>query len=126
MLDVSKNGIITLSRGDSFSLNVFVNLGTELEPIPYRLKEGDKLYFALMEPHKPFEHALIRKEATVEDYDEETDSVKFSFTSEMTEFLMPGNYYYMVKLRRTELGESGEENESVDTIISKTKFIIID
>ena len=126
MLDVSKNGIITLSRGDSFYLNIFVNLGTELNPIPYRLKEGDKLYFALMQPHQPFENALIRKEATIADMDEQTDLVKFSFTSEMTEFLMPGNYYYMVKLLRANNGESGEENESVDTIISKTKFIIID
>ena len=122
MFDISSNGIVTISRGDSFSINVVINLGTKLEPVLYSLEEGDKVYFALMEPNQPFECALIRKVATKEDESEEY-LINFKFSPEMTEYLMPGNYYYMVKLVRPG-EESGEEE--VDTIISKTKFIIID
>lgn len=125
MFEISNNGIIKINRGDSFSLNVFINLGTCLEPIQYVLQQGDSVYFALMEPNQPFEHALMRREFTVADLDED-DKVIMNFSSEQTEYLLPGTYYYMIKLRRLEkLGESGEENEySVDTIIPKTKFII--
>lgn len=120
MFDISGNGIITLTRGDSFSLDVFVNLGTKLQPIQYVLQPGDKLYFALMEPNQSFEHALIRKEFTNENLDED-DYVVMDFSSEMTEFLMPGQYYYMIKLVRTI-----DDKQIVDTITSKTKFFIVD
>jgi hypothetical protein len=126
MFDISKNGIITISRGDNFTINVFVNIGTQLDPIQYKLEENDKLYFALMEPHQPFEYALIRKVFTKENEDE-CGNINMNFIPEDTEYLMPGNYYYMIKLARNIAGESGEEeNYLVDTIISKTKFVIID
>lgn len=119
MFDISKNGIIRINRGDSFSLNVFVNLGTCLEPIQYRLEAGDKLYFALMEPNQPFEHALMRREFTNENLDED-DNVVMNFSSNQTEYLLPGTYYYMIKLVR----KDSDDNDIVDTIITKTKFII--
>ena len=127
MFDVSNNDIIRINRGDSFSLDIFINLGTSIEPIQYVLQPGDSVYFALMEPNQPFEHALMRREFTNADLDED-DKVIMNFSSEQTEYLLPGTYYYTIKLRRLEsLGESGEENKySVDTIIPKTKFIIIE
>lgn len=64
MLNVSNNGIIVLHRSDTFKTTIFVNLGTKLDPIRYILGDNDSLYFAVMEPHQPFEHALIRKEMT--------------------------------------------------------------
>lgn len=118
MFDISKNGIVTLSRGDCFTLNVEVNIGSIIEPIYYMLEEGDKLYFALMEPNQPFEHALIRKVFTGEDQDS-LGNVIMNFTADDTEFLIPGNYYYMIKLSR-------EDGTFVDTIVSKTKFVILD
>ena len=118
MFDISRNGIITISRGDNFTLNVFVNIGTNLMPIQYMLRGEDKLYFALMEPNQPFEHALVRKVFTSEDLDED-NNVDMNFSCEDTEFLLPGNYYYMIKLYRA-------EEDLVDTIITKTKFVIID
>lgn len=122
MFNVSSNYIITVTRGDSFTLNTFVNLGTKLNPVQYFLEEGDKLYFGLMEPHKPFEEALIRKVFTKDDANEEGEIV-MNFSGEMTEYLLPGTYYYMIKLVRPG-DESGEEY--IDTILSKTKFIILD
>ena len=118
MLDVSKNGIITVNRGDVFSLDVLVNAGSVIEPVIYTMLEGDKLYFALMEPKQPFEFALIRKVFTKDDQDE-YGNVRMNFLSTDTEYLVPGKYYYTVKLFRA-------NEELVDTIISKTQFIIID
>lgn len=126
MFEISKNGIITVNRGDDFTINTMINIGTELEPIYYTLREHDLLYFAIMEPNRPFEHAIVRKMYTYEDQDEETLNVVMNFVPEDTEFLVPGNYYYMVKLRRYESGESGEEKYLVDTIINKRKFILVD
>lgn len=123
MFEISRNGIVTLSRGDSFEFSVFINLGTLLEPVQYFLEEGDKLYFALMEPNHPFEAALIRKVYTKDDMDE-SGNVIMKFVPEDTEYLLPGTYYYMVKLLRP-AKESGE-SDKVDTIISKTKFAIVD
>lgn len=127
MFDISSNGIISINRGDSFSLDVFINLGTCIEPIKYQLQPGDKVYFALMEPNQPFECALIRKEFTNADLDAD-DMVIMNFDSNQTEYLMPGTYYYMVKLARAEeSNESGEETKyTVDTIIPKTKFVIFE
>ena len=117
MFDISPNGIVIVNRGDTFSIDVFVNIGTLLFPIQYVLNEDDKVYFALMEPNQPFEHALIRKVFTKDNLDE-GNNVVMDFKPEDTEFLLPGLYYYQVKLVRS----TGE----VDTIIQKTKFIIND
>lgn len=126
MFDISGNGIIKINRGDTFSLDVFINLGTCLEPVQYVLEEDDRVYFALMEPNQSFEHALMRREFTKADLDED-DFVHMEFSNEQTEYLMPGTYYYMVKLVRKVPTESGEENKCiVDTIIPKTKFIIME
>jgi len=124
MFEITNNDIIKINRGDSFSLNVFINVGTCIEPAQYVLQPNDRVYFALMEPNQPFEHALIRREFTVEDLDED-DNVDMNFDSEQTEYLLPGTYYYMVKLVRKEETEDPEKlNTIVDTIIPKTKFII--
>ena len=117
MFDISNN-IITLNRGDTFSLDVNVNIGTTWDPTTYILEEGDKLYFALMEPNQPFECALIRKVFTKDDQDED-GCVIMNFKSEDTEFLLPGLYYYTIKLSR-------EDDTIVDTIVTKTKFTILD
>lgn len=117
MFNISDNGIITLNRGDSFSLDVFVDIGTPLEPIQYVLKEGDSLYFALTEPNQPFEVALVRREFTKADLNDE-GNVTMNFDSYMTEHIMPGTYYYTVKLKT--------ENGEVSTVISKRKFNVID
>lgn len=118
MFHICKNNNITVTRGDSFALDIFVNVGTSFEPELYELRGEDKLYFGLMEPNQPFEFALVRKVYSAADFNQETGMVHMEFEPEMTEYLMPGTYYYMIKLQ-TEDGE-------VSTVISKTKFIILD
>ena len=126
MFDISRNGIITLARGDSFTLDVTLDLGYGLDSCIYKLKRGDKVYFGLMEPNQPFEHALIRRVFDANNQDN-NGVVTMKFPSTDTEFLMPGDYYYMIKLVRCVYEDSGEEpTEYVDTIVNKTKFVIID
>ena len=120
MLTISTNEIITVNRGDTFSLNVLINVGTQLEPIVYFLNENDSLYFGLTEPNQPFEFALIRKELKAADQDKD-GFVSIDFKTTDTERIIPGEYYYTIKLVRRK-----DEEEIVDTITPKTKFFIIE
>lgn len=116
MLTISNNNIIRVIRGDSFTLNFRDFVVNTLEP-DCTLHPGDSLYFGLMEPNKPFECALIRKKVT-NDTESDMESVFMEFSPEMTERIMPGVYYYSVKIERA--------NGKVETLVKKTKFYIID
>ena len=129
MFDINKYGMITMNRGDSWQTEIFVNIGTELQPIGYHLDEGEYVYFGVMEPNQPFEHALIRKRIDMSSASEDmpTGYYNIGFEVEDTEFLMPGHYYYEVKLLRKRKDSEGvviEDKFDVDTIIPKTKFVI--
>lgn len=126
MFDISNNQIITITRGDTAYTTLYINLGTELSPLIYDLGSLDKVYFAIMEPNTSFEHALVRKVYTYQNYDYENHILKIEFNSEDTEYLIPGTYYYMVKLLRPANPLNIDDKDKIDTIISKKKFIIID
>lgn len=67
MFSISPNGIIQLSRGDTWLGNLFINVGTELEPVPYQLQDQDALYFGVAEANSAFRDALICKKITKAD-----------------------------------------------------------
>ena len=142
-LKLSKNGIITLNRGDTFTLPVYINIGSGVYPETYalqkHLKEGcpddgkeehyytDHLYFALLEPGQKWEDAILKKAywAGSKEADTITKTVLIHFYSEDTEYLKPGNYYYQIKLQRCK--ESTNDGfEHVDTIVQRTKFVILE
>ena len=81
MFNIAFNGIITVNRGDSFTLPMQLNYGTNLEPMTYTVEGKSIVYFAVMEPNQPFECALIRKKYTAEDVDENGNIVTTSDTS---------------------------------------------
>lgn len=119
MINISHNGIVTIYRGDSFTLSLPLNIGTGANPEYYTLTEGDKVYFAIMEPNQPFEVALVRK---VFDMNNQVgNNIVMNFEPKDTECIMPGTYYYQIKL-------AVEENEvtKIDTLMPKRKFIILD
>ncbi len=119
MFDMSRNGIITVSRGDSFSISKPINIGTPIFPEYYEMKEGDKVYCGIMEPNKPFEKAIIRKVATKEN--QVDGNVIINFDPMDTVHLLQGTYYYSLKLVRLIDGK-----EYVITYVPNTKFVIID
>jgi hypothetical protein len=123
--NIADNGIITINRADTFKTTIFVNLGTKLNPVRYILQGNDRLYFGLMEPGQYFEHAILKKVMTPADVDPETGDVNFSFKMADTEWLHPGVYYYEIKLLIAS-EDSDSDDEEVDTIVPKTKFIILE
>lgn len=124
MITISNNGFITLNRGDSFSVPLFINGGTELVPIRYSLSAHPEteLYLGVMEPGQPFETALIRKKYNHKSKMNEYGDLLIEFSSKDTEYLSPGKYYYQVRAKFND----DENNTHVETVIQKKQFIIID
>lgn len=129
-LNISKNGIITIHRGDTFTFPLYINIGNGVDPKEYTLRkyseeDKDALYFALLEPNQPWEKALVRKMFTADDVDPFYAAPLLHFNVEDTEFLVPGNYYYEIKLRRSPSGTI-DGFEHVDTVVKRTKFVILE
>lgn len=117
----SNSSIITHTRGDTLSQPIFINMGTYVRPVRYSLQPGDYLYFSLMEPNTYFENGILKKI-----YDCYSPKNMFGDTilyldSNETEFLIPGTYYYEIKLRQ--IDHTG--HETVTTVVPKTLFYIV-
>ena len=115
-LKISKNGIITLNRGDTFTLPIHINLGSGVAPyygdeegekyktyiLRKHLKNGceddqkeehynsDHLYFALLEPGQKWEDAIVKKVFWANDIDPIEKVVILHFYPEDTVYLKPG------------------------------------
>ena len=123
MFNIAFNGIITVNRGDSFRLPLMLNYGTNLEPLKYQMSQESVVYFAVMEPNQPFENALIRKKFTLEDVGED-GKIVIKFRPQDTQCVLPGKYYYQVKLQR--FNSDDPEDYEVDTVVDKTLFYILE
>lgn len=119
MLGLTYCGQIRLSRGDTLDLPLEINQGTKLDPIRYELQPNDEVYFALMEPNQPWEFAIIKKKYTDKDFLEGLASLHFE--PEDTMCLLPGLYYYQVKVR---IYDPSTDRYIVNTIMPKTQFWI--
>ena len=117
------NNIIAINRGDTYSFDFIINDDSQ-ENGRYILKNDDVLYFGLMDPHQPFENALVKKRFTKDDCDE-FGNLTIIIRSEDTLDLVPGVYYYSIKLHKVTDNEL-EYIDEVVTIINKTKFVIYD
>lgn len=121
MFSLSKEGIVVITRGDSASTLLFINKGTDLAPMRYELGDNDELYFALMSSNQTFENALSVKIYTKDNANEYGDT-EITFEPKDTEFLIPGKYYYQIKLKTTK--EDG--TYTVNTVVPTTEFYIED
>lgn len=119
MFTISSNGIITLNRGDSCSFPVDMKMGSVLNYEQYVMSSKDTIYFGIMEPNQPFENAIVRKKYTHED--QTTDGRLFvNLYPQDTCCLLPGKYYYQIKLETKMKGHPSD----VETIVDKTLFYI--
>ena len=127
MLDISNKNIITITRGDTetIPLRVFTDNGErKYSSFP---NKNDKIFFALMEPNQIFETAILKKAFWYTDVDKENGLIKIKLDSLDTEFLAEGTYYYTIKiLRKDPLKEEDDSQGTIETLIDRTKFIIID
>lgn len=124
------SNIIKINRGDTYEFDL--TIADEASPEGrYILRENDAVYFGLMDPGQPFEVALVRKKFTVADTDA-AGNLTIIIEPEDTLNLLPGKYYYAVKLHLNHAEYNSETNEfvkqidKVATVINKTKFIICD
>jgi len=126
MFNKSPNGIITLNRGDTFTLEYTPDLGRGVHHNYYDLKEGDHLYLAILEPGQKWENALLKRVYTIDHLkDPHSNIILIHFYTEDTEYLVPGNYYYEIKLQR--IAEHTDDGfESIDTVTPRTKFVILE
>lgn len=123
MFDISTNGIVHVNRGDSFELPVNLIIGDAINRVTYQLQETDVLYVGIMEPNQPFETALIRKRVTYKDVDSKGE-INVRFWPEDTVCVLPGKYYYQIKLETTVVTSDGQTRKDVETVIDKTLFYI--
>ena len=122
--NMAKN-IIKMNRGDTYEFNLTID-DEGSESGKYLLQGNDTVYFGLMEPNSAFEQSLVKKIYTEEDRDKD-GNIFITIEPEDTEHLLPGVYYYSVKLEVDhENGETYESIHKVITVINKTKFIILD
>lgn len=131
MVNISKNGIITIHKGDTAILPLYINLGTELNPEIYSLQVGDVVYFVIAEANQDFNHAIVKKRFTSDNFDFENHMLNIKIKSADTNCLLPGTYYYSVKLVRCPelIKENGiwfRDDEEVDTLITRKKFIVLE
>ena len=122
MFSIAKNGIITMNQGECCKFELSTNIGTEVFPEYPTISNGDQFYFSIMEPNQPFEEGLIRQVLPFNAYNDTRKSVEIKLTTRDTENLLPGTYYYGLKLRKNV--NSAEEPE-INTLISNTKLYII-
>jgi len=117
---IAENGIITMYAGDYFEAPLFLNIGYGYDPVQYKLEETDKVYFGITEPNQHFTHALVRKELTIADVDDQGRPILVLKPTD-TEHLIPGLYYYEVKLLRVK-----DDQEFIDTVVPRTKIYILE
>lgn len=119
MYNIGLNKVITMVRGDTFIYEYKVNLGTNINPIYYTLKEGDYLYFGIMEPNQLFEEATVKKRYSSSDTIENIIEIKLD--SDDTQNLSSGKYYYTIKLVKN----NEDESKEVITLQPNTLFFIV-
>ena len=118
----SNASIIRINRGDFYQAPLFINEGTVLEPKRHIIQSDEKVYFGIMEPNKLWEQSILRQIYTSESEMTEDGDLIITIPSKDTEFLIPGTYYYMVKLVKY---SDKEEVDKVITVVPATLFYII-
>lgn len=124
MFNITKEGIVSLSRGDTASAPLFINGGTNIIPIRFKLQKNNVVYLGICEPGQPFENAILKKVYTPEDWKlNKWGDLVITLNPEDTELLAPGLYYYTIKLLTI---RRSDDSENVQTVIKKTKFFVED
>lgn len=120
MHKIAENGIITMTAGDSLLAPLYISYETpEGSEAYYTLEANDKVYFAILEPHQPFEAGLVRKIYTAENLNK-YGCVIIELDATDTENLRKGTYYYEIKFSTVK-----NNKEYVDTIVPRRKLYII-
>lgn len=84
MLNIDNSGNITINRGDTFRVPIFIDISKNIfHSIRFPFKEGDILYFFLIEPNTSLRHPLLKQVYKEEDKNNNGD-VLLKFISDDT------------------------------------------
>lgn len=115
----NKCSIINMFRGDSLDIPLNIRNGSAMHYEQYNLTNNDTIYFGLMEPNQKFEDAILKKVLTASDIDENNNLIiKLKPTD--TVDLLPGKYYYSIKLK-----QNSDNSYDVYTLLKETEFWIL-
>ena len=117
---INNIGIVKMFRGDSLTLNPFINNGTEMVEEQYEITAYDTIYFGLMEYNQEFENAILKKVYTIADIDEH-GNISIKLNPSDTVDLLPGKYFYSIKLKHN----NNENSFDVYTLLQETEFWIL-
>ena len=99
---------------------LFINVGTEMYPQRYSLKDGDAVYFAVMEPNQKFEDAILKQVYTSADEETQDGDLIIKLNPNDTQYLHSGKYFYTIKVKFS------DSELPVQTIIDNREFWILD
>ena len=127
MLTIDTNGIISINRGDTANIPIYINITQDkLTLVRYSLTENDVLYVCVAEPLQKWEDALIKKVYASDDLNENGDVV-FHLDTLDTEYLAPGIYCYEAKLVTYDNRQVADRKIlSVSTVVPRKKFVIVE
>ena len=115
---------ITIYRGDCFSVPIFVNMGTDKEPIRLDFNQFQdlniELYFGVYIIGGVFENSFIAKKFTHLNANNYGDII-INLQPQDTLYVCPGKYQYAVKLRM----QDPIQGDWIHTIIDRKNFYII-
>lgn len=117
----SNSSTIRINRGDSFEAPLFINDGNCLDPQRHIIEEDEKVYFGVIEPNKFWEQAIIKQIYTSESEKTEDGDIIIKISPDETEYLIPGTYYYQIKLVKYE----NNEVKNVRTVVPTTLFYVL-
>lgn len=122
MLNISRSGNISINRGDTFKIPLFIDCSKDIfNSIRFPMQDGDEVYFYLVEPNTSFKCPLIKQIYTKEDTNENGDVI-LKFAHKDTNWIVPGTYYYEIKVRR-KLKKGFED--ALITVATRRKFIVM-
>lgn len=121
MYTLYNNQLITINRGDTFNLPLFIqfrNVDSDYMYIKYFVKDDDVITLNIVDVNDLEGNQVILSKVGVKN---ENDDVVFHFDSEDTINIEAGTYCYEIKIDTTREGERVR-----DTIIPRRKFTILD
>ena len=127
---MTNNNMIIMNRGDTYEFDLTIEDESSSDG-RYHITGDDTIYFGIMDPHQPFEEALVKKKFTVEDADA-NGNLTVVIEAEDTLDLLPGTYYYSVKIHLQHENINPETKQvdgyvdKVHTVINKTKLFLND
>ena len=81
MLNISRSGNISINRGDTFKVPLFIDCSKDIfNSIRFPMQDGDEVYFYLVEPNTSFKCPLIKQIYNKEDTNENNTNYNATIT----------------------------------------------